>query len=40
MATELLVDVLGNLPHLSDEVSMVLAGSALLMIGALVRRLA
>jgi hypothetical protein len=42
MATELLVDVIGNLqqiPQLSNEVSMALAGTALLVIGALVRRL-
>jgi hypothetical protein len=42
MATDLLVDVFENLPQiarLSNEVSMALAGTALLIIGALVRRL-
>jgi hypothetical protein len=42
MATELLVDVLGDLqlPWLSDELSMALVGSALLILAALVRRMA
>jgi hypothetical protein len=43
MPTELLVDVFGNLRQMvrlsSNEVSMALAGTALLIIGALVRRL-
>jgi hypothetical protein len=40
MATELLVGAIGNLPQLSNEVSMALAGTALWVLGALVRRLA
>jgi hypothetical protein len=42
MATELLGDVFGHLPQVSrfsNEVAMALAGTALLVIGALVRRL-
>ncbi|HEX2342295.1 MAG TPA: hypothetical protein VHI98_17595 [Vicinamibacterales bacterium] len=43
MPTELLVDVFGNLRQMvrlsANEVSMALAGTALLLIGALVRRL-
>jgi hypothetical protein len=40
MAEELLVGVLGNLQQLSDEVSMALAGTALLAIGTWLRRTA
>jgi hypothetical protein len=43
MATELLVDAIGNLQRIwqhSNEVSMALAGTALLVIGAIVRRFA
>jgi hypothetical protein len=40
MATDLLVDVIGNLPRVSNEVAMALAGTILLVIGALVRKLA